>query len=75
MRSVSNQKKAEPFCLNLLLFHQHSWAVSKSCFNVYIHRTINSATTQQGEEPTVKGAYMITTPTYLGTTEHTNTPV
>jgi hypothetical protein len=24
---------------------------------------------RQGEEPTAKGAYMITTPTYLGTTQ------
>jgi hypothetical protein len=40
--------------------------------NVYIHRTINSTTAQQGEERTVKGAYMtkmITTPTYLETTQ------
>jgi hypothetical protein len=29
----------------------------------------------QDEDPTVKGAYVITTPTYLGTTQkHTNTP-
>jgi hypothetical protein len=34
---------------------------------VYINRTTKSSLHRQGEEPTVKEAYTITAPTYLGT--------
>jgi hypothetical protein len=42
---------------------------NKMKHKVYIHRTTNNTTTNQGEEPTVKEAYMVTKPPYLGTTQ------